>query len=112
MIPHRYLGRFTPILSNPALFRVLWEFGLNRVIKNFHISTVTFWQGCLSGPVVLLAMAALFGSAEVITASIRAWRKLLQPPALMFDRIIRKLSVLVITGAHLFWRRLLIRTRG
>lgn len=48
-------------------------------------------------------MAALFGSAEVITASIRCWRKLLQPSALMFDRIIRKLSVLVITGAHLFF---------
>lgn len=72
-------------------------------ISTFHIPAVTFWHGCLSGPVVLHAMAALFGSTEVITASIRAWRKLLQPPALMFDRIIRKLSVLVITGAHLFF---------
>lgn len=41
------------------------------------------------------------GSSLVITLSIRPQDGLHQPPGLMFDRIIRKLSQSVITGAHL-----------
>lgn len=41
------------------------------------------------------------GSLAVITLSIRPQDGLHQPPGLMFDRIIRKLSQSVITGAHL-----------
>lgn len=41
------------------------------------------------------------GSSLVITLSIRPLDGLHQPPGLMFDRIIRKLSQSVITGAHL-----------
>lgn len=47
------------------------------------------------------------GGRAVITLSIRLQDVLRQPTGLMFDRIIRKLSQPVITGAHLWHRRLL-----
>lgn len=43
----------------------------------------------------------LSASSLVITLSIRPQDGLHQPPGLMFDRIIRKLSQSVIAGAHL-----------
>lgn len=45
--------------------------------------------------------ARVGGGPAVITLSIRPQDGLHQPTGLMFDRIIRKLSQAVITGAHL-----------